>query len=64
MPVLDARDVAAQKAGALFDLALTQVLIFTQLSQPFAYHGSPLVFPNFPGAAALAQLAQGVRLSL
>ena len=39
MTVLDARDVAAKQAGALFDVALRKFLCFTQQTNSFAdYH--------------------------
>jgi len=36
MTVLDAGDVAPQKSGAMFDVALAQFLFFTKCAEPVA----------------------------
>src|ERR1039458_4668566 len=56
MPVLHSGDIAAEKPGALFDVALGEVFCGTKFQEPFAdIHGMFLHFAKV-GAKSMADL--------
>jgi hypothetical protein len=46
MTVLDAGDVAPQKSGAMFDVALAKVLFFAKFAESVAYDHAGIIPPR------------------